>query len=95
MSEARGLSGAGVFTLLELLVVIAIIASLSALLLPAIAQAKAAALKSECLSNLRQMGLAVQMFADAHGDQLPDKPAHGNHRNAPLFDWHVGTQRIP
>ena len=59
------------FTLLELLVVIAVIAVLAGLLLPALGQATERARATACLSNLKQLGVALRLYLDENGNRMP------------------------
>ncbi len=63
------------FSLLELLVVIAILALLIAILLPALSQAKHQARRTACAGNLRQVGVAMHLYADDFADMIPFGPA--------------------
>src|SRR5689334_4119684 len=70
-STLRPRPPAPAFTLVELLVVVAIIAILAAMLLPAMARAKQKAQTSNCISNLKQAGVALEMYAQDHDETLP------------------------
>ncbi len=65
------------FTLIELLVVIAIIALLISVLLPSLNSARALGKQATCLSNMKNMMVAVDLYANDHGDAYPLSRAHG------------------
>jgi prepilin-type N-terminal cleavage/methylation domain-containing protein/prepilin-type processing-associated H-X9-DG protein len=74
-------SRSSAFTLVELLVVISVIGILAAMLLPVFSKAKESAKATQCLSNLRQLGLGLQLFVDQNKQRLPvmyDRPVSTN-----------------
>jgi prepilin-type N-terminal cleavage/methylation domain-containing protein len=75
------------FTLIELLVVIGIIAILASLLLPALSGAKARANSTKCLSNLRQTGLGVRLWAHDNADKFPWNLSVSAGGSAGSADW--------
>jgi general secretion pathway protein G len=74
------------FTLIELLTVIAIIGILAALVIPTVGAVRTQARQAECISNLRQIGVAITAFADAHRGAFPET-SHGAAANLEQISW--------
>jgi prepilin-type N-terminal cleavage/methylation domain-containing protein/prepilin-type processing-associated H-X9-DG protein len=77
------------FSLIELLVVMAVIAILAAILLPVLSRAKESGRSTACVSNLHQIGLALQMYVDENKNTLPVM------RDAPMDTNAVSTNTMP
>ncbi len=80
-------------TLVELLVVVAIIGVLVSLLLPAVQSAREAARRTQCANNLRQIGLAIAMFGNAHQGRFP-KTFHGDERESWVYTLAPYTEKV-
>jgi prepilin-type processing-associated H-X9-DG protein/prepilin-type N-terminal cleavage/methylation domain-containing protein len=84
------------FTLIELLVVMALVATLAALLLPALNRSKASAKRLQCVSNLHQMGIAAQVYTDEHAGRFPVAYTAGTiHGQAAAIAWDLTTIQGP
>jgi prepilin-type N-terminal cleavage/methylation domain-containing protein len=83
------------FTLIELLVVIAIIAILAALLLPALAAAKRKAQRINCISNLKQVGIAFRLWEGDNGDRYPMAVSTLNNGSLEKIDCAANTATQP
>src|ERR1700737_2441877 len=81
------------FTLIELLVVIAIIAILAAILFPVFAQAREKSRQAVCLSNTKQMGLAVSMYSQDYDERLPMGGNAAPGKPNRWYDWIAAYQK--
>lgn len=81
------------FTMVELLVVIVIITILASMLLPALSVSRATAQKTLCLSNLKQIGVAMSMYANEYQDWLP-RSYDGKEYFYQKFDMGINVQKV-
>ncbi len=76
------------FTLIELLIVMSVIAVLAAILLPCLSRVRGHARQTQCLSNLKQLGIAFHNYANTHRDLLPHKDAGSGGSPPENCDWY-------
>ncbi len=85
----------GGFTLVELLVVIAVIGVLVALLLPAVQAARGAARRTQCLHQLREIGLAVHLHLDTHNGEFPRSTHSATRERVAPWPWTLAASLNP